>query len=102
MPSTAPRSRDPRPNVLADGVEPNRLSTQAYGGTQGAPRRPAPPTPTRATNQFVVANPATRTAAPADPRFETRARRGPSLVTIVVIGFLLVTLFRVIASLAGH
>jgi hypothetical protein len=39
---------------------------------------------------------------PADARFESRGRRTPSLATIIVIGFLLVTAFRVLVALAGH
>jgi hypothetical protein len=51
---------------------------------------------------LAIANPAARPLASGDPRFEPRGRRAPSLATVIVIGFLLVTAVRVIGSLAGR
>jgi hypothetical protein len=93
---------DPRPNVLADEARPNTLSTQPTGRTPAAPARPAAPRVVPASNQFAIANPSARPLATGDSRFEPRVRRAPSLATIIVVGFLVVTAFRLIGGLVGR
>jgi hypothetical protein len=93
---------DPRPNVLTDETRPNTLSTQSTGTAPAAAGRAVAPTAATASNRFAIANPSARLPATADSRFETRGRRAPSLATIIIVGFLVVTAFRVIGALAGR
>jgi hypothetical protein len=102
VPSTPARPGNPQPNVLADGAQPNRLSTPSTAGAPGVPGRAEAPRVAVASNRLATANPSARLPVTADSRFETRRRRAPSLATIIVVGFLLVTGFRVIAALAGR
>lgn len=104
MPTVSSRSRDPRPNVLADEVQPNRLSTQTPVGSLGMPGRPIARNAGVSANQLMPSRPAgrSRPGSVSDTRFEARGRRAPSLATIIVLGFLLVTALRVIGALAGR
>jgi len=90
--------RPPRPNVLADEAPPNQLSAQPTGmGRAGPGRVPGP-----RVNQVVVHGRPAQPSVATDTRFERRGRRTPSLATVIVIGFLLVTVFRVVGSIAGR
>lgn len=96
----------PQPNVLTDEAQPNVLSTQATGRAPGTTSWAGTSDRAVAPNQVLPARrpvgaQSVRAQAIADSRFEPRARRGPSLTSVIVIGFLLVTAFRVIGALAG-
>jgi hypothetical protein len=93
---------DPRPNVLADEARPNTLSSQPTGRTPAAPARSVAPRVVPASNRFAIANPSARPLASGDSRFEPRGRRAPSLATIIVVGFLVVTAFRLMGGLVGR
>jgi hypothetical protein len=79
-----------QPNVLSDAAAPNRLSTQTA--------RPA----------AVLIGPAAagqaRASSPARPIGTTAARRGfrISLSTLIFLGFVLLTLFRIIGEMASR
>ncbi len=79
-----------QPNVLSDSATPNRLSTQTA--------RPAALLVGRA-----AAGPA-RTSTPAAPIGTTTRRRGIrlSLSTLIFLGFLILTVLRIIGEMASR
>jgi hypothetical protein len=91
-----------QPNVLSNEARPNVLSTQSDRRPQGIIGATAAPNRRAAANRAALPNQPSRAPTTADARFEPRTRRAPSFTTIIVIGFLVVTAFRVLGGLASR
>lgn len=86
-----PSRRAGEPNVLSDAATPNTLST-------GPVRRTTPPGPTPQVNESSLAPGSRATAAPSTPAARRTGLRLPSFGTVIFLGFLAITGFRLIGE----